>query len=1189
MSGRKNAYKPVRLSTIHLAILTGYFIASEVSPCPAINIICTFNSGSSEFPFFDPTGSRLIAMMGHVENYWENIIEYSGTLNVSFYYDDLDDGNGVLADHLNQGTSGGKPTDCRIRVDWTSGGSERAWYFDPTPMDNGEYDMQQTLVRDLTAAQRASYYNGSPHDLLEVNYWGTARADAPSAAKTAHDLFSVLLHEMGHGLGMTGNIASGETEDNDYDFDPDLVWGQTCAAVTAAADNPYHLEAANALMVPSIGSGRRRLPSATDIFAIEAASNWGDGNIDLRRQDFFDRAGNEDWNTARNWAGNQKPSWNDDAFARCGGYISLSATAYAKNLLVAEDTSVLVGSHKLDVTQILSIGRGTEYASVSVTSGGEVEADQIEVADGAYLTIMSGGTVDTNRLEIKNGGTVSGIGRIDVADYFSNEGIVRTGVLFAEGNLTIRADAAGGILDLDGHSGNGVVRAQRGDLRVEGRLSDSFSTTFDLGRASGGSKIGYEVTFTEGWALAHNGHLNMTGSGGDPASVEGGPSLIEGYLDVDGNNCRFGDAVTFASTAQVTLDDSDDVLYLYGATTYQGGSFTGNGRIIQNGDAAVMKPTAINVRQYDMDGISGTTALSINDHLTLNLEYIDLGNNLFDGTLSVNNPGRLIVNTPGGWKMNGTLNLNQNGLANQFYVTGSDIGIGGQVNVDGLAGIGATIDLSGTIELGSAGDMIQLGSANHANRISGGAINGPGTVTGGAGTLTGYGAIGATVQFNNANLRAQAGVLNVTGTITTVKELGTADDTGVLNVAGAWNTNVATSALRLNGGAVTGGSIDNGGLITGHGEVKPSAFYNHGTVKASGGTLVLNPSGSCDLDGIRPDGIGLLDATAGSIHVKKAYPSEVAFNGDLSIGKGHEFRMDSRGLRNMSGPDRGMIAFSGGKYVAPALLQGGSLSVDIAAARLESVTTFVSTGDNTIESVLELAGDTSIEAGATFTGSGLLSTMPGTTLTIEDGAVIGVDLLSGGRLENGSSPGRFTVTGNLLNKGTIEMELGGNNPATEYDTIAVKGLAALGGTLEIDMIGRFRPGIGERFTVMEFGSVNGNFTEYDGLIWGRIGLYPIFSSHELVLCAGLAGDLNGDGYVGSADLDIVRGAWNKRTSAGDLPAGDPSGDGRVGSGDLDIVRAGWGNGSPPSAVPEPGALVGPLFAFALLAIPRCRG
>ena len=67
----------------------------------------------------------------------------------------------------------------------------------------------------------------------------------------------------------------------------------------------------------------------------------------------------------------------------------------------------------------------------------------------------------------------------------------------------------------------------------------------------------------------------------------------------------------------------------------------------------------------------------------------------------------------------------------------------------------------------------------------------------------------------------------------------------------------------------------------------------------------------------------------------------------------------------------------------------------------------------------------------------------------------------------------------------------------------------------------------------------------------------------------LEGDLNGDGSVGSADLDLVRGNWG-RTDASGLLDGDATGDGQVGSADLDIVRANWGRTASAAAVPEPG-------------------
>ncbi len=89
-----------------------------------------------------------------------------------------------------------------------------------------------------------------------------------------------------------------------------------------------------------------------------------------------------------------------------------------------------------------------------------------------------------------------------------------------------------------------------------------------------------------------------------------------------------------------------------------------------------------------------------------------------------------------------------------------------------------------------------------------------------------------------------------------------------------------------------------------------------------------------------------------------------------------------------------------------------------------------------------------------------------------------------------------------------------------------------------------------------------------------------FDDLELTVSTGgpvLEGDLDGDGLVGSADLDIVRANWGSTVTPGDLTMGDASGDGSVGSADLDIVRANWG-ATAAAAVPEPG-----IYAIMLLA------
>ena len=79
----------------------------------------------------------------------------------------------------------------------------------------------------------------------------------------------------------------------------------------------------------------------------------------------------------------------------------------------------------------------------------------------------------------------------------------------------------------------------------------------------------------------------------------------------------------------------------------------------------------------------------------------------------------------------------------------------------------------------------------------------------------------------------------------------------------------------------------------------------------------------------------------------------------------------------------------------------------------------------------------------------------------------------------------------------------------------------------------------------------------------------------------LLGDVNADGFVGQADLDIVLAEWGAAPPAD--PRADPNDDGFVGQGDLDIVLADWGKTSPPPAVPEPATLsIAALCGLALL-------
>ncbi len=81
------------------------------------------------------------------------------------------------------------------------------------------------------------------------------------------------------------------------------------------------------------------------------------------------------------------------------------------------------------------------------------------------------------------------------------------------------------------------------------------------------------------------------------------------------------------------------------------------------------------------------------------------------------------------------------------------------------------------------------------------------------------------------------------------------------------------------------------------------------------------------------------------------------------------------------------------------------------------------------------------------------------------------------------------------------------------------------------------------------------------------------------------GDLNGDGFVGLDDLDLVLNNWNQNVILGDRLTGDASNDGFIGLDDLDIVLSDWNAATPPTdaSIPEPAtALLLTTAVFSLL-------
>ena len=173
------------------------------------------------------------------------------------------------------------------------------------------------------------------------------------------------------------------------------------------------------------------------------------------------------------------------------------------------------------------------------------------------------------------------------------------------------------------------------------------------------------------------------------------------------------------------------------------------------------------------------------------------------------------------------------------------------------------------------------------------------------------------------------------------------------------------------------------------------------------------------------------------------------------------------------------------------------------------------TGDLDNQGRLELGASASLikSAGGVYTNTGAVSVPAGDTLTISNGTLtshapasiggggtlaltrlavyasgtFGADLIASQcDFFPGNPTGTLRIEGycRLNSLCSLNAEIAGTSPDTEYDRLAVDGQAVLGGTLKVTMLRGFRPLPCDQFTVVTHGSATGRFTTTTGLDLG---------------------------------------------------------------------------------------------------------
>jgi uncharacterized protein (TIGR03437 family) len=230
-------------------------------------------------------------------------------------------------------------------------------------------------------------------------------------------------------------------------------------------------------------------------------------------------------------------------------------------------------------------------------------------------------------------------------------------------------------------------------------------------------------------------------------------------------------------------------------------------------------------------------------------------------------------------------------------------------------------------------------------------------------------------------------------------------------------------------------------------------------------------------------------------------------------------------------------------------------SADISPAAVNIAVDFSNSGQvHALSGTANFNGQFTQTAGTTTLNGGHLCF--GTPGQFQGGLLQGIGTITGNinntgaTLNPGQSPGLLTISGNYTQgaNSTLNLELGGLTPGTQYDQVAIGGTATLGGTLNVTLINGFVPSHGNVFQVLTFATRTGDFAVKNGLNAGNARLAATFNPTNLSLtaqvCAALtvnpatlpSGVLN-QTYNQALSTSGGSAPINFALSAGTLPAG----------------------------------------------------
>lgn len=1041
---------PFRIRSLVAALALGLVPAA---PSDAINIVLVYDD-LGENPSYDSNGTRLMEIAQAAAERWERLIPSAGEHVVDVSWSDLGDGNQLGLWKFDPFGNNNLYFD----TDTTSG-----WFFDETPNGSSEFDFGDLLDFDsgagpyLAGEDPSSLYfdNVDPPATLEIAYFGTGTS-GDAASKT--DLLSVILHELGHELGVGGDILSGR-----YPIDPDHLLGIAGVEVIEGdcegsgegyCDEHGHVAPPLALMSPLIGPGVRTVPSAMDVLVAARDSNYE--SVDLARKYTGNSGG---WGTALNWIGGRVPDDNDAVIIAHGGTTTVTGSRTA-------DSVWIDGNSALDATGDLAIDDELVIeGELSSSFGSEISAGSLEVRTGGNI-------------ELAGGHLIVGSGEVLGGSLSSTPEISGRGILESNGSLHVTGEisAVGGDLRLDGA---GSLRLDAVDIYSPGALNamdgdvglDIAIDALSDGRIRVGA--GHDLTALRDVTIPSGVEVILSGDASTPAylnSVGGGITFTTRDLDVGRNGQIFASDMRLEGT--VDVEQASNVLTLSSGllTTFAGVSIFGNGTVVQDGDIAVQGSVNVSVDTFDWgnSNSSGSNSLTIGPNATLRIASDSLGSSTgaYRGDIQIDS-GVLDVQTDSGWSLPtslfgtvpGSLAMIHSGVSDPV-VRGAPLSVSGDLIVaGGNAFIEAPLTTTGFADVFVWGNSTLF--LMSPTTIAGGSWAGLGTLVQRNDITVTQDTTIETETFNWGNsLGADLNTLTVeSGRTLTIDSPGTGDP-----------ENDFRGAIVLNGGELVV-NTDAGWTLPAGGFLRPA------------GSIVLHNDGAAPrVSGQALTVEGTMSVTGGEAHIDSDLTVFEA--GSVDVAAGATLHMGGSNLYRGTFTGDGVYSHDGSAFLTtlsiPNLVQNGRFTVFGFGGEptLSTQTLVFATGSETrLFGDLRFRGDATLEGGADFTGDGTL--IIDAQASLRGGPDLGVALRNEGTLAPGFSPGQLDIAGDFTNVGTLEIELGGTLAGVTHDAIAVDGDLALDGTLALILHGGFQPVQGDSFDILDWtGAIGGAFSAF---------------------------------------------------------------------------------------------------------------